>query len=683
MADETLYADAHLTGDFPNPSNAVGNTSTTWAGGAGGSNTNHDSRWSMDNPSGTVSGTTSSVSFLVRKTDQTTNPTAGFELWINGTVAQTFTSVAVSSTTGVEEVRTVTNSNITDASQVEFRVTSTVGGGGVSTRAHVQLARIAWTADVVAAVPAGSGSGSYSWAGTAAGEAPAGAAESERGTANFTLTAARSGTATGSYGWTGAAAGSTDRSGDAAGSHAWTGAAAGVAPEVDAASGTASGTFQWAGAASGTAPVSGAASGSYTFTGTAAGQAPSATAESERGTASFTLTAYADALAPTLLTPTDLSVSDGTGFTWQFNTSNVGATQTKFAFRATVDGVDGWWNGTGWQTSEVFITSAVESLTLPAGAWDTFPTSEIAHGSELQAADTGLAGLGVLEANLETHNGQLTTTSDGQRIEGLHIVTSTSPAVVIAHNNVTIRGCKVTHQGSANGISQNATAANALIEFCDIDGTYPSYEGNFGNIGIQLRGNGVVARRNYIYGVRDGFQVSNVGGTQILENYILDLHRHSGAHNDSIMIQRAFAESYDCLIARNHTKAGNTGAIDLIIGVPVSPTGDQLNHGLHGITVRDNLLWGNWPQADETTYPSGYACYGGHLDNSDAGREANNTNIKFINNRFIPSFGVKWYGELSDEPTNRNMNITQTGNEFTTNRWLDGYPHGDDLAARW
>ena len=46
------------------------------------------------------------------------------------------------------------------------------------------------------------------------------------------------------------------------------------------------------------------------------------------------------------------------------------------ATRLTVFKVDGglptdqWWNGTDWQSTSHFITSAVEAITLPAGAWD-------------------------------------------------------------------------------------------------------------------------------------------------------------------------------------------------------------------------------------------------------------------------------------------------------------------------
>ena len=89
-------------------------------------------------------------------------------------------------------------------------------------------------------------------------------------------------------------------------------------------------------------------------------------------TAAVAGTSVADlqvALAPTLLTPADMAEADGTYFTWEFNSDNE-ESQAAFAFRRGGEGSYEWWNGTGWQSTEVFIESPNEFLSLPSGAWD-------------------------------------------------------------------------------------------------------------------------------------------------------------------------------------------------------------------------------------------------------------------------------------------------------------------------
>ena len=79
------------------------------------------------------------------------------------------------------------------------------------------------------------------------------------------------------------------------------------------------------------------------------------------------------ALAPTLLTPADTSAVTDPTFTWQFNTDNTGETQAAFAFRRTYNAVDEWWDGSGWVSTETWIESATESVTIPV---EEFPANE-------------------------------------------------------------------------------------------------------------------------------------------------------------------------------------------------------------------------------------------------------------------------------------------------------------------
>jgi hypothetical protein len=70
-----------------------------------------------------------------------------------------------------------------------------------------------------------------------------------------------------------------------------------------------------------------------------------------------------------LLTPADAStvdLADGETFTW-----HQPGDQTEFAFKRRLmpTGTWQWWNGTGWQDTETFISSAVEAVTIGAGDW--------------------------------------------------------------------------------------------------------------------------------------------------------------------------------------------------------------------------------------------------------------------------------------------------------------------------
>ena len=146
-AVRTVYADAYRAFGFPNPDAALGDTPGTWAGGAGGRNVNWESVWVMGAFDAPLVGPRSTVSFLVRRTDHRVHPTARFSLWVAGREAVVFDPVEVTSTAGVEVVCEVDHFLLAGG-PVEFGVASLVGRGPARERAHVQLARVAWTAEV-------------------------------------------------------------------------------------------------------------------------------------------------------------------------------------------------------------------------------------------------------------------------------------------------------------------------------------------------------------------------------------------------------------------------------------------------------------------------------------------------------------------------------------------------------
>jgi hypothetical protein len=124
----------------------------------------------------------------------------------------------------------------------------------------------------------GAASGSYSYAGTAAGSGEAAGVEgAAAGAYGYTGTAEGAatvtGTASGSYTYQGTAAGTAEPStaeGSATGSYTYAGTAAGSG-EAGPVDGQAAGTYTYAGSATGSVTVTGTATGTYGYTGSAAG----------------------------------------------------------------------------------------------------------------------------------------------------------------------------------------------------------------------------------------------------------------------------------------------------------------------------------------------------------------------------------------------------------------------------
>jgi hypothetical protein len=148
--------------------------------------------------------------------------------------------------------------------------------------------------DYVAAIPQGSGSGTWTFVGTAVGtRAPNGsgtgdwqfngAATGARaakalggGAWNFqgaaTGSRAPKGVGAGTWSFTGTAAGSRAPKGNAAGEVSWVGAATGTAPASNVPQGSGAGTVAWTGTAVGKRNPAGSGSGTAAWTGSAIGQ---------------------------------------------------------------------------------------------------------------------------------------------------------------------------------------------------------------------------------------------------------------------------------------------------------------------------------------------------------------------------------------------------------------------------
>ena len=157
MSIETLYADAHLTGNFANPNNALGNTPSTWAGVAN-TNSTEQSRWSMADPvSPLTASATQTIRILARKGSNSGNPSITVNLWDNGTLVREIEAGVPITDTGSGQVieGTFATEEVSSGANVQIEVIGIFVGGSPSARNSPQIAYIEWLADVT--VPAQTG----------------------------------------------------------------------------------------------------------------------------------------------------------------------------------------------------------------------------------------------------------------------------------------------------------------------------------------------------------------------------------------------------------------------------------------------------------------------------------------------------------------------------------------------
>lgn len=175
-------------------------------------------------------------------------------------------------------------------------------------------------------------------------------------------------------------------------------------------------------------------------------------------------------------------------------------------------------------------------------------------------ANTGLAGLGLTSGDMDS--GTLTTSSDGQVIEGI-----VGGGIRVVHNNVTIRGCRVAATGAGYGVSFtptfDANVRGALIEYCDVQYT-PVAQANETRHGMILY-NGtsqlvtsppaVTVRNCNIYGFTSSG--GRLGNNVVFEyNWVHDFQYPEGPHANScrpagwnIIARRNFLEEGRSAIA--------------------------------------------------------------------------------------------------------------------------------------
>jgi hypothetical protein len=279
--------------------------------------------------------------------------------------------------------------------------------------------------------------------------------------------------------------------------------------------------------------------------------------------------------------------------------------------------------------------------------------STVSHGTELARSDAGLPS-----GWSGRSSGAITTTRDGQVIEGFDVSVSSGVAIAVEHDNVVVRNNRVNHRNGANGIVVASSVSNVTVEHNDLEGHNRTNSGNFGSIGVLTRGENITVRRNHFRGGRDGIHLYGTN-SQAVENWVSHLHQHSGAHNDSVVYGGRTNTYANNTIARNRAIAGNSGGIDLY----------AMYGPIQGVDILDNLIVGN---------DKGWGIYGGYAQplSGKPNYHHHNRDIRIEGNRFTPRFG---WPVSRGEGSNAAVNTSQPGNTYKNNRWVNGTT---DLQAR-
>ena len=155
MATQTVYLASSVSGNNPNPANALGAPNGTWAG-TGNANSSWTHRWRFTSPTEeTLSSASQSITLRVKKGTNSGTPTitgiavisqAGSDLY------RDTTSRSITSTTGIDIPITFTANGASSAG-VQIEITTSAQGGSPSTRNGVDLDAVTWVASGVSQEP--------------------------------------------------------------------------------------------------------------------------------------------------------------------------------------------------------------------------------------------------------------------------------------------------------------------------------------------------------------------------------------------------------------------------------------------------------------------------------------------------------------------------------------------------
>ncbi|HUF97851.1 MAG TPA: right-handed parallel beta-helix repeat-containing protein [Ilumatobacter sp.] len=277
--------------------------------------------------------------------------------------------------------------------------------------------------------------------------------------------------------------------------------------------------------------------------------------------------------------------------------------------------------------------------------------SDIVHGRQLTAANTGLRAAGfVYDVATDTfkhpvdgalrRSGTIRTSRDGQVIANVDV----EGAIIVEHDNVTIRNCRVRYDGTVYGIDARSTSpVGTLIEYCDITHIGPEPHEAYGI--FLSRG---TARYLNIYGWQAGF----IAGTDTRIEYsrITDLRAISGTHGTGGSADGGSNISF----YRNYIEGNTSAALALYSRSP-----------FHGVSVRENYF-------DASTRPSFCLNAGDNKNGTGV-----NTDIKVVGN----VFGTTKYPECGQFGTHYRWDPTRPGAQWCDNRLSTGVPVGREVGC--
>jgi hypothetical protein len=254
------------------------------------------------------------------------------------------------------------------------------------------------------------------------------------------------------------------------------------------------------------------------------------------------------------------------------------------------------------------------------------PTGGPSAGS-LDSSNTGPRAAGISPSELTSVSGGLSTSEDGQVIEGVDV----DGGIRVAHRDVTIRDSRVRHSGGYGiSVESGVDVGTVTIENVEVDG-----QGVADGIGIYVTAPVQVSRAN-IHGQRVGMQVSS--DATVESSYIHSQAVASGTHNTAMSSHGATG-----LVIRGNRLESSTSA-SLSLYPRLAPIQDA--------QVTENLFEGTG---------QGIGLYAGFTSNHPYHDQ----------NRDIVIEGNRWTGSFQ-HGTHLAWNPDQPGNRWGDNAWDDG-----------
>jgi len=260
-------------------------------------------------------------------------------------------------------------------------------------------------------------------------------------------------------------------------------------------------------------------------------------------------------------------------------------------------------------------------------AWDTRNYNTI---RSWYRNNTGIKATGLTDADL-TPSGSISSTSDGQVIEGLLVTGS----INIKHKNVTVRNTKVVNSGNTIAINvsySNRDVVNKFtVENVSLIGTGDDTEFRQALGGTYAP---VYVKRVYIDGFGGGIRLSHENGDTVEYSMVENIRTHPGSHNTAISTRGGNNKT----ITHNWFEGSTSSALSLY------PDASAITN----LTASKNLFDGGT-----------YSILGG--DGKIYGPQS--THNRFINNLFTRNYSS---GPLAA------FDRSIEGREWSGNYYLDG-----------